>query len=285
MGEARRVERAILPGVPCNTGIPLHNITASQLQDSVDIRKTTGSDGKGIVFFLPQSLIDNTMAAFNVGGKTPADLDPTKPYLGPAAAGQLGWRGMLYQNWNRFFDASIVKRTRIRETMNVEFRATALNVFNYTNFGTGAGDLVEGGQPVDEERRARRASRRPTATVPLRVKIGPPCFMKGFSDGERQLLSILKSRRGSSGTYGPDLELGSRRVKERNGLAMRYMTIVLAFAIHFGFDQHTHTIQDLQIADRSETFATSGKPVVLGRRGSKGSHSAWVLTGTPSGCT
>ena len=53
-------------------------------------------------------------------------------------AGQLGWRGYLYQNWNRFFDASIVKRTTVHEKINVEFRATALNVFNLTNFGTGA---------------------------------------------------------------------------------------------------------------------------------------------------
>jgi hypothetical protein len=113
-------------------------MTAQQLQDMVSIRKTTGADGKGIVYFLPQSLIDNTSAAFNVGGKTPADLDPTKPYIGPAPVGQLGWRGALRQNWNRFFDASIVKRTRIHESMNLEFRATAINVFNMTNFGTGA---------------------------------------------------------------------------------------------------------------------------------------------------
>jgi hypothetical protein len=124
--------------VTSNTGITLNNMTAQQLQDMVNIRKTTGTDGKGIVYFLPQSLIDNSSAAFNVGGKTPADLDPTKPYIGPAPAGQLGWRGALRQNWNRFFDASIVKRTRIHETMNLEFRATALNVFNMTNFGTGA---------------------------------------------------------------------------------------------------------------------------------------------------
>jgi hypothetical protein len=124
--------------VTSNTGIVLHNITASQLQQDVNIRKTTGTDGKGIVYFLPQSLINNSLAAFNTGGFTPAQLDPSAPYIGPAAAGQLGWRGYLYQNWNRFFDASIVKRTTIHEKMNVEFRATALNVFNMTNFGTGA---------------------------------------------------------------------------------------------------------------------------------------------------
>ena len=85
--------------------------------------------------YLPDSIVNNTMAAFNVGGKTPAELDQGAPYIGPAPAGELGWRGTLQQNWNRFFDASVIKRTRFRETMNVEFRATALNVFNMTNFG------------------------------------------------------------------------------------------------------------------------------------------------------
>ncbi|MBS1859375.1 MAG: carboxypeptidase regulatory-like domain-containing protein [Acidobacteria bacterium] len=121
-----------------NDGVTLHNMTAADLQKMVNIRKTTGSNGVGIVYFLPQSLIDNSMAAFNVGGKTPANLDPSQPYIGPAPTGQVGWRGYLYQNWNRFYDVSMIKRTKIRETMNIEFRASALNVFNLTNFGTGA---------------------------------------------------------------------------------------------------------------------------------------------------
>ena len=54
----------------------------------VNIRKTTGADGKGIVYFLPDSLINNTMAAFNAGGKTPADLDKSAPYIGPARVGR-----------------------------------------------------------------------------------------------------------------------------------------------------------------------------------------------------
>lgn len=122
-------------GVTNNTGITLNNITAEELQHAVNIRKETGADGKGIVYYLPQSLIENSQAAFNTGGKTPADLDKSKPYIGPAPAGELGWRGFVRQNWNRFFDASLSKRTVIRERMNVEFRATALNVFNMTNFG------------------------------------------------------------------------------------------------------------------------------------------------------
>ena len=120
-------------------GVTLHNMTGQDLQNMVNIRKTTGADGKGIVYYLPDAVIRNSMAAFNQGGLTPASVDQTQPYIGPAGAGQLGWRGYLYQNWNRFYDMSIVKRTRIGEgSKNVEFRATALNIFNLTNFGTGA---------------------------------------------------------------------------------------------------------------------------------------------------
>lgn len=125
------------------SGIVLHNMTAADLQSMVDIRKTTGADGKGIIYFLPDNVIQNTMAAFNQGGKNPSQVDPNAPYIGPAAAGQLGWRGYIYSNWNKFFDASMVKRTRIHENMNVEFRATAINVFNMTQFGNpGSGGAV-----------------------------------------------------------------------------------------------------------------------------------------------
>lgn len=121
-----------------NSGIVLHNMTSQELQQSVNIRKTTGADGKGIVYYLPQALIDNSNAAFNVGGRTPADVDKTAAYIGPAGAGELGWRGYLYQNWNRFYDMSVVKRTKIGEgAKSVEFRASALNIFNLTNFGNG----------------------------------------------------------------------------------------------------------------------------------------------------
>ncbi|MBZ5583167.1 MAG: carboxypeptidase-like regulatory domain-containing protein [Acidobacteriia bacterium] len=118
-------------------GITLYNMDAKQLRQMVNIRKATNANGIGVVYYLPQNVIDNTMAAFNQGGKTPAMVDPTQPYIGPAATGQIGWRGYLYQNWNRFFDASVVKRTGIwREGMNLEFRATALNILNVTNFNS-----------------------------------------------------------------------------------------------------------------------------------------------------
>ncbi len=121
------------------SGLVLHNMTAAELQDMVAIRKTTGSDGKGIVYYLPDDLIANTQAAFNTGSRTPADIDPTKPYISPAGAGEHGWRGYIRPNWQKFFDASLVKRTEITEGKRLEFRATALNVFNMTNFNAYAG--------------------------------------------------------------------------------------------------------------------------------------------------
>ena len=83
-----------------DSGVVLHSITAGQLQDMMQIRKVTQlSNGvpQGAVYFLPQSLIDNTLAAFEVGGKTLANLDPNQPYIGPAnTPGELGQRLFLY---------------------------------------------------------------------------------------------------------------------------------------------------------------------------------------------
>ena len=121
-----------------DSGVVLHNITASQLQSEMQIRKTTQvSNGvpQGVVYFLPQSLIDNTLAAFEVGGKTLANLDPNQPYIGPAnTPGALGQRLFLYGPRQQKWDVSLVKKTKIGEHANVEFRAQALNVFNLTNF-------------------------------------------------------------------------------------------------------------------------------------------------------
>jgi len=36
--------------------------------------------------------------------------------------------------WYFNVDMSLIKRTRIRENLNVEFRADAFNIFNRTNF-------------------------------------------------------------------------------------------------------------------------------------------------------
>jgi len=115
-----------------DSGVLLHGITASQLQDLMSIRKTTNSQGQGIVSYLPQALIDNSLAAFDLlPGKT---VDTNQPYIGPPVAGQLGDRIFLYGPMQQKWDFALVKKTKINERANFEFRAQALNAFNLTNF-------------------------------------------------------------------------------------------------------------------------------------------------------
>jgi len=111
-----------------DSGVVLHNLTTSQLQSMMSINKL----GNGIVEYLPQSLINNTLAAFQL---IPQTLDPNAPYIGPAnTPGQFGNQVFLYGPWFQKWDVSLAKRTRIRERQSIEFRAQALNIFNHPNF-------------------------------------------------------------------------------------------------------------------------------------------------------
>jgi hypothetical protein len=124
-----------------DAGVILHNITAKQLQDMIKIRKTTVCDPtcRGVVFYLPDSIIQNTLAAFEIGGKQLKDLDPNAPYIGPAdQPGQLGYNLFLYGPAQYRFDLNIVKRTRITERTNFEGRVQFLNAFNRPNFFLGS---------------------------------------------------------------------------------------------------------------------------------------------------
>jgi len=109
-------------------GVVLHNLTTSQLQNMMSIQK----QGNGIVNYLPQSLINNTLAAFNL---IPQAVDPNAPYIGPAnTPGQFGNQVYLYGPWFQTWDVSLAKRTKIGEKQSIEFRAQALNLFNHPNF-------------------------------------------------------------------------------------------------------------------------------------------------------
>ncbi|HEX8292195.1 MAG TPA: carboxypeptidase-like regulatory domain-containing protein [Pyrinomonadaceae bacterium] len=120
-------------------GVVLRNITTAQLQELVEVRKTPS----GVVYWLPDSIIQNTLAAFETGGRTLADLDPKAPYIGPpTTAGELGARVYLYGPWQKRIDLNVLKRTRITERVNFEFRAQFLNAFNYQNFFIGGLDSV-----------------------------------------------------------------------------------------------------------------------------------------------
>jgi carboxypeptidase family protein len=112
-------------------GVVLRNISTKQLQDLVKIRK----DGSGIVFWLPESIINNSLAAFEVNGKTLKDFDPSAPYVGPPTnPGELGSRIYLHGPKTARFDLNLVKRTRITERVNFEARMQLLNAFNRANF-------------------------------------------------------------------------------------------------------------------------------------------------------
>ncbi|HVG18209.1 MAG TPA: TonB-dependent receptor [Blastocatellia bacterium] len=124
-----------------DAGVILHNISAKQLQDMVKIRKTTVCDPncRGVVFYLPDSIIQNTLAAFELGGKQLKDLDPNAPYVGPAdRPGELGYNLFLYGPAQYRFDLNVVKRTRITERTNFEGRVQFLNAFNRPNFFLGS---------------------------------------------------------------------------------------------------------------------------------------------------
>jgi hypothetical protein len=84
-----------------------------------------------VVYWLPQNIIDNTLAAFEVGGKTLADLKPNEPYIGPPTTpGQMGAFVNIYGPWTSRFDLNLLKQVKIREKTNFEFRVQFLNAFN-----------------------------------------------------------------------------------------------------------------------------------------------------------
>jgi hypothetical protein len=119
-----------------DAGVVLYNMTARELQDALAIRKTTSPSSRlGVVYFLPQDFIDNSMAAYEVGGRNIGQLDRSRPYVGPPTTpGELGYNVFLYGNWFQKWDFSLVKKTYIGERANIEFRTQFLNAFNLANF-------------------------------------------------------------------------------------------------------------------------------------------------------
>lgn len=120
-----------------DSGVVLHNINAKQFQDLVKIRK----DPSGVVYWLPQTFIDNTIAAF--ASPTGAPLDANAPYIGPPlTAGQLGNRIVFFGPWQARFDLNIVKRIPVTERVKLEGRVSFLNAFNRANFFLGDADAT-----------------------------------------------------------------------------------------------------------------------------------------------
>jgi hypothetical protein len=123
-----------------DSGVELVGISQNDLQKLVRIRKDPAAATRGTVFWLPENFILNTLRAFGLAPGT-----PDGPRLAPPSTpGKFGTFVPLYGP--EFFraDLSIVKKTRITETANIEFRVEFLNAFNNTNFLVGnpfAGDV------------------------------------------------------------------------------------------------------------------------------------------------
>lgn len=135
-------------GTPYNFGnVQLVGMTRAELQKAAKIRF---DDAGRIAYHLPQDIIDNTRRAFNV---SPTSADgystlgaPTGRYIAPASSGgciesftgQCGTTNLILYGPNfARYDLSIVKKTKITERVNFEFRAEFLNAFNNINFIVG----------------------------------------------------------------------------------------------------------------------------------------------------
>jgi hypothetical protein len=126
-------------------GVVLMNMTAKQLQHDVGLNFTSQINSSGVVtgtaYYLPQSLVQNTLAAFNISGT----FNPSAPYIAPCeTAGQICDQVFLWGPWFSKWDVSLVKRTQIKERLNLEFRAEALNVFNHPNIEVPGGAATGG---------------------------------------------------------------------------------------------------------------------------------------------
>jgi hypothetical protein len=108
-------------------------------------------DTKGKAYIYTQNIIDNTIKAFTVSATTASGYPeiagfpqaPTGRYIAPAGQpdcvpvvdGDCGFSN-LFITGPKFvrFDLSMIKRFRIRETMNFELRGEFLKAFNHINF-------------------------------------------------------------------------------------------------------------------------------------------------------
>jgi Carboxypeptidase regulatory-like domain len=140
-------------GSPNGLGnVQLVGMTRNDLQEAVNMRF---DDANKIAYFLPQDIVDNTIRANNVSATSATGYGalgvPTGRYIAPASgknciegyAAQCGTSHlMIYGPRFTRFDLSAVKKFKITERVNFEFRAEFLNAFNNINFllGSAAND-------------------------------------------------------------------------------------------------------------------------------------------------
>ena len=129
-------------------------MTAEELQNAVGVYTNQVINGVTVpVSFLPKDIIENTIRAntFATPSTTnatgyPVGQAPTGRFIAPAgfgncqqrSIGQCGLRKFVLFGPNFFkLDSSIGKRFSIGEKRNVEFRMTAFDVLNHTNWRLG----------------------------------------------------------------------------------------------------------------------------------------------------
>ena len=136
--------------------VQLVGMTAKELQDSVGSRRDVDADGvyRGNVYIFPLDIRQNTWKANNIGfnatgaslGGTFTQGAPTGRFIAPAGWGNcrrhsraIAAYANLVLKGPAFFrtDASIVKRIKFTESMNLELRGEFLNAFNNINFLVG----------------------------------------------------------------------------------------------------------------------------------------------------
>lgn len=144
---------SIVPTLRWQSGSPfsLENVqligmTVQELQKSISVYKKAS-----VVNYLPDDIINNTIAAFNVDVTNATGYSaqfgvPTGRYIAPAGAGNCqsrfagdcGFRRLTLYGPSFFkIDASLVKRIQFNERRNVELRATFFDVLNHTNWRIG----------------------------------------------------------------------------------------------------------------------------------------------------
>jgi hypothetical protein len=135
----------IQSGAPIDLGnVNLVGMTVADLQKEFKLRfDDTGRQ----VFGLPDDIILNTRRAFGVSATTASGYGalgvPTGRYIAPAngrtciqvVSGDCAAQNVnLYANQFTRFDLGAVKKTKLSERVNFEFRAEFLNAFNHINF-------------------------------------------------------------------------------------------------------------------------------------------------------
>ena len=135
-------------GAPFNYGnVQLVGMDRAELQRAIEVRKQPN----GIVTYLPDDIIQNTIAAFNPDPTSTTGFSaqfgvPTGRFVAPAAfggcvqrfTGECGFSNLvLYGPKFVKLDISAVKRFRFTEKTNLEFRAEFLNALNNVAFRVG----------------------------------------------------------------------------------------------------------------------------------------------------